>query len=120
MSHRFGHCRTRDSLLTRLELVAYCFFVQPRFETMVCKKLRLSCDDVLELLLKQTGDAGMELLASVAQQSAVDHVLNKGMLKNVSNVRRFSSLEDQLCTNQLPEASSSCRFGMPATELISS
>jgi hypothetical protein len=61
----------------------------------------LLLDNLGELPFQGSGDAGMDLLASAAQQGVVGGVLHQRMLEGVFRVRRRAAPEHQLGTNEL-------------------
>jgi hypothetical protein len=62
---------------------------------MLGKQRRVGYHDVRELAFQRLGDAGVQLLAPTAQQSAVSSVLNQSVLEGVFGVGRCPVPEDQ-------------------------
>src|SRR5262249_39742682 len=101
LRYSFCHCRAGDCLLSRFQRIANRFVSETSFRAMLCHELRLCHDDLMELAFERLGNPRVKLLASSSEQGAVGDVLHQCVLEGVHGVRWCSTLEDQLCINQL-------------------
>ena len=101
LRYSFCHCRAGDCLLSRFQRIANRFVSETSFSAMLCHELRLCRDDLRELEFERGGDMRVKLLASAAEQRTVSGILYQRVFEGVYRVRRCSTLEDQLGTNQL-------------------
>src|SRR5258706_6700556 len=62
---------------------------------MMRKQFRLALDEIGEILLQYRGDAGVQFLASRAQQGAVGGVLHQGVLEQIRGMRRDAAAEEE-------------------------
>src|SRR3954447_26159719 len=72
---------------------------------MVGQQLRLTLDELSEMLIQHRRDARVQFLASGAQHRAVGCVLYQGVLEEVGRMRRRAPTEQQPGRDQSPERS---------------
>ena len=68
-------------------------------------ELELCFDRLRKSLRQRIGNPTVELLALAAHHSGIGRILNQGMFKDVSRIRRFAANEDQIGSGKVRESS---------------
>jgi len=72
---------------------------------MACEQFRLALDEIGEMLLQHCSGAGMQFLATGAQQGTVGGVLHQRVLEQIGRMRRRAAAEQQAGLGQSCERS---------------
>jgi hypothetical protein len=81
--------------LTSLQPLLGGAFAVSGSSQVVRQQFGLPFDQIGKILLKDTGDAGMQFLPARTQQRAVGGVLDQGVLESICRLRRYTATEQQ-------------------------
>ena len=101
LRHRFSQGRTLQGAPSGQKPCRNSCLKVASFRVVMREQFRMCLNNILETLFKCTGNPGMHLLASAAQQGAVGGVLHERVLERVVNFGRRSAPMHQAGADEL-------------------